>query len=202
MAYDSPGTDAAAAASAAFSACSSLYANRTFGTSYSGPASLQDAAYAQTLLTHAEQLYTFAVNATGGLVTYQSSVPAVSYPSSGFTDDLTLAALFLGWAANSAVYYNEAEAYYKKYGLGGQNGVFNWDSKTPGLAVLFAQMNQATPDFGGNFTKWRVESELYFDNIVNEGGPGYLTNGMLVLPASDCCLISSLLPSRRPAVLS
>jgi endoglucanase len=176
----SPGTDAAAAASAAFSSCSSLYANHTFSGSYAGPASLQNATYAQTLLTHAEQLYVFAVNATGGQTTYQTSVPAVaqSYPSSSYDDDLTLAALFLAWAGGSVDFYHEAEQYYKQYKLAGQNGVFNWDSKTPGIPVLFAQINQATSSFGGNLTAYQMEAERYFDNIINKGGPGYLTNGL------------------------
>ena len=176
---DSPGTDAAAAASAAFSSCSSLYSNYTFSESYPGSASLMNASYARTLLTHAEQLYTFAVNATGGQTTYQNSVPAVSqsYPSSGYGDDLTLAALFLAWASGSVTFYQEAEQFYTKYRIAGQNSVFNWDSKSPGIPILFAQINQQTSSFGGNLTAYQVESERYLDNIINKGGPGYLTGG-------------------------
>src|ERR1700733_2398845 len=72
----SPGTDAAALAAAAFASCSSLYSGRSF-TSYSPPASLQNSSYASTLLQHAQQLYSFAVNARGGQMTYQTSVPIV-----------------------------------------------------------------------------------------------------------------------------
>jgi len=47
---------------------------------------------------------TFAINATAGQRTYQDSVPSVSqsYPSSSYGDEITLAALFLAVAANSA----------------------------------------------------------------------------------------------------
>lgn len=174
-----PGTDAAALASAAFSSCASLYAGRGFNGSFAGPASLQDSTYANTLLTHAEQLYTFAVNATGGKVTYQTSVPPAgqSYASSGFGDDLTLAALFLSLAEGSPARYQEASALYQQYKLGGQDSIFNWDSKTPGLAVLFAQMAQSSPDFSGDLASWQSEAERYFDRILQSGfrTPGIIT---------------------------
>ncbi|KAJ6599199.1 glycoside hydrolase family 9 protein [Mycena vulgaris] len=179
-----PGTDAAAGASAAFSACSALYSNRSFNGSYSNrPASLQNETYAQALLTHAQQLYTFAVNATGGQKTYQSSVPeiAASYGSSTYGDELTIAALFLAWANTSAVYYNEAQHYFQQYKLGGENGVFNWDSKTPGIYVLFAQIAQSSSGLGGNLTTWQAECERYFDAIVNNDGPSFLANAFTCL---------------------
>jgi endoglucanase len=177
--FPSPGTDAAAAASAAFSSCSNLYANRTFHGTYAGPATLQNHTYAQILQNHAEELYIFALNATGGQHTYQTCVPAVSqsYPSSGFGDDITIAALFLSVASNSSYLFNQAEQFYNQYKLAGQNGVFNWDSKTPGLAVLFAQITQGSYGFGGNMTAYQLEAERYFDQIVNHKGPAYMTNG-------------------------
>lgn len=170
----------AAGASAAFSACANLYTNRTFGGPFSSRASLQNATYATTLLTHAEQLYDFALHATGGLETYQTSVPAVAdaYPSSSYNDELALAALFLSLATNSTPLYRQAETYYEQFDLAGQDGVFNWDSKTPGLAVLFAQVAQASPNLGGNISSWQVEAERYFDRIVNRKGPSYLTKGL------------------------
>jgi endoglucanase len=175
-----PGTDAAAGASAAFSACAALYANQGFNGSYSGPASLRDETYAQTLLTHAQQLYTFAVNATGGQKAYQSSVSAVaeSYGSTSYGDDLTIAALFLAWANSSSIYYQEAQQYFQQYKLSGQGGVFNWDSKTPGIYVLFAEIAQSSSGLGGNLATWQAECEKYFDAIVNNAGPAFLTNGL------------------------
>lgn len=113
-------------------------------------------------------------------MTYQTSVPVagVAYASSSYQDELTLAALFLANAENSTEMYKEAEAMYSQYGLGGFNGVFNWDSKTPGLAVLFSQLAQT--GLGGNQSQWQAEAERYFDNIINNGGPGYLTKGLFI----------------------
>jgi endoglucanase len=197
----SPGTDAAAAASAAFSSCSSLYAGRGFNGSYSNPAALQDSTYASTLLTHAQQLYTFAVNATGGQKTYQTSVTraAANYPSTSFGDELSLAALFLSWAENSPALYQQAVAYYQQYKLAGLDSVFNWDSKTPGLAVLFAQIAQSQSGLGGNLSSWQTEAEVYFDRILSHKGLGYLTPGKYILQFVSYIMLTSR--RRRLALL-
>lgn len=175
-----PGTDAAAGASAAFAACSGLYSGKGFNNnSYTPPAQLRNDSYAATLLTHAEQLYSFAVNATNGRKTYQTSVPqvAAAYSSSGYGDELTMAALLLAWTTGSSSLYKDAEDFYTKYELANSIRVFNWDSKTPGIVVLFAQVNQAASSLGGNFTTWQSNAESYFDDIINNKGPGYLTEG-------------------------
>ncbi|RDB22862.1 Endoglucanase E-4 [Hypsizygus marmoreus] len=183
----SPGTDAAAGASAAFSACANLYSSKGFGGPFSEPASLQNSSYSEKLLTHAQQLYSFAVNAPGGQRTYQTSVPSIAgtYSSSSYTDELTLAALLLSYATNSTALYQEAEDYYTKFNLAGQDGVFNWDSKTPGLAVLFAQIAQSNSGLGGNLASWQAEAERYFDRIVKKKGPGYLTKHGLLFYDGD-----------------
>lgn len=182
----SPGTDAAAGASAAFAACSNLYANRNLGPSFSTPASLQNSTYADILLTHAQDLYSFAVNASGGKQTYQTAVPqaGIAYSSSSYGDELTMAALFLAWATNSSDYYSQAETYYAQYSLRGEDSVFNWDSKTPGLAVLFAQLANSGASYAGNLSGWQAESERYFDRILNGGGPSFKTKGACDFPPS------------------
>jgi endoglucanase len=123
-------------------------------------------------------------------MTYQTSVPVVAeaYGSSSYQDELTLAALFLASAENSTDLYEQAEGYYKKFGLSGYDGVFNWDSKTPGLAVLFSQLAQA--GLGGNISMWQAEAESYFDDIVNKKGPGFLTNGLYAVLHENAVLIN------------
>ena len=143
---------------------------------------MRNDSYASTLLTHAQQLYSFAVNATGGRRTYQTSVPqaTVSYASSGYGDDLAIAALFLSWATGSTPLYREAEGYYSQYGLDDWTGVFNWDSKTPGLPVLFSQISHAFPNISGNFSTWQKAAETYFDAVISGKGSGYLTKSASV----------------------
>ncbi|KAJ7591199.1 glycoside hydrolase family 9 protein [Mycena floridula] len=196
-----PGTDVAAGASAAFSACSALYAGRSFNGSFPSSASLQNLNYSQTLLSHAEQLYSFAVNATGGQKLYQKSVPVVSqsYASSSYGDELTVAALFLAWAQNSTERYQDSIGYYNQFGLKGQDAIFNWDSKTPGLAVLFSQIAQSNSGLGGDLSNWQTEAERYFDKIVQKQS-GFLTGGGLLFYEGDSD-DASLNPALNAAML-
>ncbi|KAJ2914293.1 hypothetical protein MD484_g6157, partial [Candolleomyces efflorescens] len=199
-----PGTDVAAQTAAAFAACSNLYGNRALDSStFSTPASLQDNTYSDTLLTHAQQLYSFAVNATGGRKVYQKSVPQVAdaYGSSDYGDELAIAALFLSWATGDAALFTEAEGYYEKYNLADSNRVFNWDSKVPGLAVLFAQLAKSNPSVGGNLTAWQANAEQYFDSIVDrKKSPGYVTGGGLLFFEGDSDS-ASLNPALNVAML-
>jgi len=101
-----------------------------------------------------------------------------------------MAALFLAWATNSSDYYSQAESHYARYSLGGKDDVFNWDSKTPGLVVLFAQLANAGASFAGNLSGWQAESERYFDHILNGGG------GLLWYPGDS----DSASPDNNPAL--
>ncbi|RXW24596.1 hypothetical protein EST38_g1220 [Candolleomyces aberdarensis] len=199
-----PGTDVAAQTAAAFAACSNLYGNRALDSStFSTPASLQDNGFSDTLLTHAQQLYAFAVNATGGRKVYQKSVPQVAdaYGSSDYGDELAIAALFLSWATGDAALFAEAESYYEKYNLADSNRVFNWDSKVPGLAVLFSQIAKSNPSVGANFTTWQAAAEQYFDSIVdNKKSPGRMTGGGLLFFEGDSDS-ASLNPALNVAML-
>lgn len=190
----SPGTDAASQASAAFAACSALYAKRTLAAS-SSPASLADSTYSSTLLAHARDLYAFATSASGGTQTYQTAVPAVgaSYGSTGYGDELAIAALFLALAqsdgandkSNASAAYADAVGHYYKFGLDAQmlsaSPAFNWDGKVPGVVVLAAQLTKANGDLasGTNATLqvWQGAAETYFDALIQSKGRTYLTPG-------------------------
>ena len=178
----SPGTDAAAQAAAAFAACSALYNNRTL--SHSSSISLTNTSYASTLLQHAQQLYAFAMNSSIPQVTYQTSVPSVAdaYSSSGFSDELAIAALFLSLASNSTDAYSQAVQTYQKQGLAGHlqgDTVFNWDEKSPGVALLGVQVAQTYPYLANESTiDWKSDLESYFDRVVNGTGRAFLTPGM------------------------
>ena len=64
-------------------------------------------------------------------MTYQTSVPIVkdSYPSSGYGDDLSIAALWLGLAQNDSTLISQAKAYFDQFQLGSglPDSVFNWE---------------------------------------------------------------------------
>jgi endoglucanase len=175
----SPGTDVAAMTSAAFSSCALLYGNRSLGTS----ASLANATYSSTLLTHSKQLMSFAANGT--MKTYTDSLKAIKgsgYDSDSFADDLVMAGIFLSMvdSTESAGYFKQAENWYNDYHLDGKDVVFNWASKTPSLALLFAQaltVNTGLKDAARNgINSWKQEAEKYFDHIV-DGKAGSKTPG-------------------------
>ncbi|CAE6408111.1 unnamed protein product [Rhizoctonia solani] len=198
-----PGTDAAAAASAAFSTCSILYSGSKSTFANSAPASLADTNYANTLRTHATQLFSLAANST--FATFTSTLPAVRdvYPSSGYIDDLILSAVTLGAATNQSAYINQALGWWRDSGLSGSDNVLNWDSKGPAIPVMLAQLATAQPQLlpsSSSLSSWQAEAEGYLDRIVNGKGRGYLTNGGLLYYDGDSDSVS-LNPSLNAAML-
>lgn len=183
--FCSPGTDAAAQASAAFSACSALYAGRAL-SSLSPAASLSNSSYASTLLQHAQQLYSFANNTQQQ--TYQKAIPSVAnaYSSSGYQDELVIAELFLALASNSSDMYSQAVNDYAAFHLSdqvthaGDEQVLNWDSKAPGAVILGAQINRAYPGLAStaaNAVDWSHDAAQYMDLVTTGSGRGSFTNG-------------------------
>ena len=155
-----------------------LYSGLNF-TSYSPPASLQNASYASTLLQHAQQLYSFAVNARGGQKTYQSSIPAIpkNYYSSGYGDDLAIASLWLGLALNNSTLVSQAQEYYTQFKLDKSlpDSVFNWNSVLPAVPILATQIYKSYPQLGGG--DWQSRAESYLDRVLSGKGAGKLTKG-------------------------
>ncbi len=123
--------------------------------------------------------------------TYQTAVPqsGEAYASSDFADELSVAALFLALSetgSNATDYYADAVKWYYSRNLGsqlkaGSETVLNWDSKTPAIPVLAAQLASAYPDVvsGSNATlqTWQQVVEDYFDIFINIRGRSYLTDG-------------------------
>jgi endoglucanase len=83
---------------------------------------------------------------------------------------LAFAALHLALATNSSDMFKQGVGFYNQFGLASQNQVFNWDSKSPGVYVLLAQLATAYSNFSSNLTGWQNEAERYFDQIVNKQG--------------------------------
>jgi endoglucanase len=128
-----PGSDLAGEAAAALSACSLVFR-------------ASDPAYADTLLVHAMQLYTFADTYRGK---YSDSVPAAQayYNSwSGYNDELVWGAIWLYKATNDASYLAKAKTYYASLGMEGQSTTthsykwtLGWDDKSYGCYLLMAK---------------------------------------------------------------
>ena len=112
-------------------------------------------------------------------MTYQTSVPVVdsSYASSGYGDDLSIAALWLGLAQNDSTLISQAKGYFDQFQLGSAlpDSVFNWDSPLPGIPILGTQIYQSYPQLGGN--SWQSQAEAYLDRLVSGKGAGKLNKG-------------------------
>ncbi|RIB06730.1 glycoside hydrolase family 9 protein [Gigaspora rosea] len=159
------GTDVSGETAAAMAASSLLFRNQ-----------FNDNGYANTLLTYAKNLYSFAEMTPFTL--YQNSVPQVksAYSSSSYFDELVWGALWLYRATNDTSYLDKAVNYFNTNSLSGLKKVFNWDEKSGGCYVLFAQLFQQS---GQDSSKWKSEAERYLDGIVNQSSGCTLTNGGL-----------------------
>jgi endoglucanase len=187
-----PGTDVWAASSASLAMAALLYSNATYSPfaasrQPSNP-SLSNTTYSAQLLDHATRLYNVAN--TTRQASFATSVPAAAtaYGSSGWGDDMTLAALSLAIATNSSRYYADAYRWYGRYRLSGSSLVYNWDSKTPAVYVLFVEAARANPGLaqgaglGVNLTGWQNEAENYFDRVIS----GRTSNTFRTPGKSDC----------------
>nr|CAD54726.1 beta-1,4-endoglucanase [Mastotermes darwiniensis] len=121
-----PGSDLAGETAAALAAASIVFTST-------------DSNYANTLLTHAKQLFDFANNYRGK---YSDSITQASnfYSSSDYRDELVWAAAWLYRATNDQTYLNTAESLNDDYGLQYWNVHFTWDSKALGATALLAKI--------------------------------------------------------------
>lgn len=198
-----PGTDAAASTAAAFSSCSLLYANRTLVATATIPPAIVNTTYSNTLLTHARQLLNFAVNATGGMQRYQDGAQlGDAYPSTGYYDDLALAATFLGMSDSSATNLQLAKTYWDQGGLSQGDIALDWDSKVAAVPVLMSQVLASSQALSSTQDApfWKSKAEAMLDQVVAANGPGVLTAGGL-LYFEGTSNLASLNPALNSAML-
>ncbi len=130
-----PGSDLAGETAAALAAASIVFRPT-------------DPAYANTLLTHAQQLYSFAETYQGRYTDCITDAQAFYNSWSGYWDELVWAALWLYRATGDATYLAKAETYYNN--LNNEVGqtvkaykwTHNWDDKAYGSYVLLAMLTQ------------------------------------------------------------
>src|SRR6187455_2553956 len=109
-----------------------------------------NATYANTLLSHARQLYTFADNFRGK---YSDAITDASgfYNSwSGYNDELVWGAIWLYRATNETAFLDKAQSYYANLSNQQQSTIKSykwthaWDDKSYGSYVLLAKLTGAT----------------------------------------------------------
>ncbi|KAK7868027.1 hypothetical protein R5R35_010198 [Gryllus longicercus] len=137
-----PGSDAAAETAAALAAASIVF--RRAG----------DAAYADLLLQHAKDLFSFADTYRGK---YSDSIGTENYVSNDYTDELVWGAIWLYRASNDGQYLAKAEKYYTDYGIQYRNG-FGWMEKSLGATALLLKLT--------NGDLYRNVLENFCNNLV------------------------------------
>ncbi|MCL6590506.1 MAG: glycoside hydrolase family 9 protein [Firmicutes bacterium] len=155
MDTSNPATDLVCSVAAAMAASSILFRS-------------SDAAYANTLLTHAEQLYSFGENYRG---TYYDAIkktdPDTPYQSwSGYNDELCWGAAWLYKAeeakapSSGQAYLNKAVSYYSGLGLE-RDTVYhkykwthNYDDATFGCYVLMSQLVPGDAQYKADTERW------------------------------------------------
>ena len=127
------GTDLAAETAAAMAASSMVFRPT-------------DAAYADRLVTHATQLYTFADTVRKKYHECITDAQGFYQSWSGFNDELVWGALWLYRATGTQSYLTKAQSYYANLGTEPQSTIHSykwtqdWDDKTYGSYVLLAKL--------------------------------------------------------------
>jgi endoglucanase len=128
-----PGSDLAGETSAALSAASMAFRPT-------------DPVYADTLLLHARQLYTFADTFRGKYSDCITDAAAFYNSWSGYNDELVWGAIWLYRATGEAPFLAKAQAYYANLSNQGQSSLKSykwthaWDDKSYGSYVLLAKL--------------------------------------------------------------
>jgi endoglucanase len=132
-----PGSDLAGETAAAMAAASMAFR-------------ATDPAYANTLLTHARQLYSFADTYRGKYSDCITDAAGYYQSWSGYNDELVWGAIWLYRATSEQAFLDKAQSYYAN--LSNQNQTTNksykwtiaWDDKSYGCYVLLAKLTGGT----------------------------------------------------------
>jgi len=143
-----PGSELAAEAAAALASSSMVFKNQG------------DHKYASRLLSHAKELYTFAMQNRGN---YHDSIPQLTkfYKSySGYTDELAWATLWLYRATRDQVYKKNFLMEFDGQVLYQDPREFSWDNKWYGVQVLAHQLKITNENYLKRFKAF-LEQPIY-----------------------------------------
>ena len=118
-----------------------------------------DATYANTLLAHARQLYTFADTYRGKYSDCITDAASFYNSWSGYHDELVWGALWLYRATNEQAYLDKAQSYYANLSNQQQTSIKSykwtiaWDDKSYGAYVLLAKLTGAS-NYHADAQRW------------------------------------------------
>ncbi|KAI8967592.1 Six-hairpin glycosidase-like protein [Mycotypha africana] len=173
------GTDAAAMAAVAFSSASMLF-NKLSNVTGSNATNNTDTNYANTLMTHATELYNAARNIRPYKL-YQTSIFTSThvYSSSDYFDELLLASLSMYRATGNSTYLEHLfQMFSEVEGLDNHTEPLDWDNKWGAFYVLLAETMLDHQD-RSQAIQAREGAEKYLDSIV-DGTTANKTRGGLL----------------------
>src|SRR5262252_317575 len=141
-----PGTDLAGETAAAMAASSIVFRQT-------------DPAYADTLLQHARQLYSFADNFRGKYSDCITDVQGFYNSFSGFHDEVVWGAIWLFLATNEQAFLDKAQAEYANLNVEPQTTTHSftftqsWDDKSYGCYVLLSNLTN-NPIYRADAERW------------------------------------------------
>ncbi|KAK9904857.1 hypothetical protein WJX75_003941 [Coccomyxa subellipsoidea] len=126
-----------------------------------------DPAYAAALLQHASQLFDLASLYPGSYMDSKDpglKTHAQLYPSTGFHDELAWAAVWLYKATQDGTFLTAAMSLFNASQIDGNSdccgyGTFSWDTKSPGVALLMAEVMPDEPVYAQaiqQFCNWYI----------------------------------------------
>nr|CAB3266402.1 endoglucanase 19-like [Phallusia mammillata] len=190
----SPGSDLAAETAAALAATAKVWLQTGSATNDK---------YVQTLIGHARDLYDFATKFRGIYSNYMRAAHDY-YPSKGYGDEITWAALWLYEATGEVRYLADATSYYKEFELSGKPGEVSWEHKVVPVEVLLARyaarsgVTTAGQAYLNSVTK-------FCDYKLPGGGSAYTPQGLMyanewgsnryAVNSAFVCIVASTLPT-------
>jgi endoglucanase len=141
-----PGSDLAGETAAAMAASSMVFRPT-------------DPGYADTLLMHAQQLYSFADNFRGKYSDCITDAQGFYNSFSGFNDELVWGAIWLYRATNDPAYLAKAQSYYANLSNEPQTTTksfrwtLSWDDKSYGCYVLLSNLTN-NPTYRADAERW------------------------------------------------
>jgi endoglucanase len=118
-----------------------------------------DTAYANTLLTHARQLYSFADTYRGKYSDCITDAAGYYNSWSGYNDELVWGAIWLYRATNEQAFLDKAQSYYANLSNQQQTSIKSykwtiaWDDKSYGAYVLLAKLTGAA-NYHADAQRW------------------------------------------------
>ncbi|XP_070555870.1 uncharacterized protein [Ptychodera flava] len=139
--------------------------------------------YADELLVHARDVYSFAFNYRA---IWSDSLPVLSYVSGSYGDDLTNAAIWMYNATGETQYLQDAEALYNEFQLNFVEPIFSWSKvAVPAQIMLYLHTGNTT-----YLEKVEGTLDLWFSTYYTPKGLARITENRSLKRSADMSFLA------------